>query len=166
MALQAKKIPRRLILAGADEHVGSWVAARCPDFTFSGPYTTLGLATPQGVLLAGVVFDNYLKAYGSIQMHAAAVPGRRWLTRAFLGECFRYPFEQLDCRRIVGLVRSSNLEARRFDEGLGFVKEGIIREAYPNGDDMIIYGMLRRECRHLKTGQHHGETGIRILRAS
>jgi RimJ/RimL family protein N-acetyltransferase len=78
------------------------------------------------------------------------------LSRHFLKEAFRYPFEQLCVDRITGLVPARNLEAQRFDEHLGFVLEGRARRALPDGDDLLIYGMLREECRWITQEQHDG----------
>jgi len=57
----------------------------------------------------------------SIMMHVAAVPGRRW-----------------------------NLDAQRFDEHLGFKREGLIRKGASDGSNLILYGMLKEECRWLE----------------
>jgi RimJ/RimL family protein N-acetyltransferase len=97
-----------------------------------------------GELLAVVVFNLYSGA--DIAMHIAAVPGRRWMTREFLRVAFRYPFVQLGCRRVSGFVPASNADAQRFDEHLGFRREGLMRHALPD-DDIIVYGMLREEAR-------------------
>jgi len=143
------------ILANQDEMVAKWVASRMPIFEFgSTPYTALGLMNQAGMIIAGCVYQNYTKA--DIHMHVAALPDKRWLNRPFLGECFRYPFEQLGCKRVTGLVPSKNTDAQRFDEHLGFIYEGRIRQILPDGDDLIIYGMLREECRFLKVGLNHG----------
>ncbi len=145
----------RCILANHDEMVAKWVSEQMPIFEFgSSPYTAIGLTNSAGMLLAGVVYQNYTK--GDIHMHVAAREGKRWLSKAFLGEGFRYPFEQLKCRRVTGLVPAKNLEAQRFDEHLGFTQEGRIRRILPDGDDLIIYGMLREECRWLNVGRFHG----------
>jgi RimJ/RimL family protein N-acetyltransferase len=145
----------RRIIGNQDERVARWVAARMPIFEFgSTPYTAIGLADQTGALLAGVVYQNYTKT--DIHMHVAALPGKRWCCRAFIGEGFRYPFEQLGCRRVTGLVPAKNLEAQHFDEHLGFVLEGRVRDILPDGDDLIIYGMLREECRWLEVGRNHG----------
>ena len=95
-------------------------------------------------LLAVVVYNLY--SGSDIAMHIAAVPGRRWMTREFLRVAFRYPFVQLGCRRVSGYVPASNTDAQRFDEHLGFVREGLMRHALPD-DDIIVYGMLREEAR-------------------
>jgi RimJ/RimL family protein N-acetyltransferase len=145
----------RKVIANQDERVARWVAERMPIFEFgSTPYTAIGLANETGALLAGVVYQNYTKT--DIHMHVAALAGKRWLCRAFIGEGFRYPFEQLGCARVTGLVPGGNLEAQRFDEHLGFVLEGRIRRILPNGDDLVVYGMLREECRWLEVGLNYG----------
>ena len=101
-----------------------------------------------GELIAGVVFNLYTGP--SIMMHVAAEPGRRWLTRDFLYRCFAYPFIQLKCHRVGGLVREDNLDAQRFDEHLGFKKEGLVRRGADDGTNLILYGMLKEECRWLE----------------
>lgn len=145
----------RFIVANQDKRVAEWVASNISVFDFGNtPYTAIGLANETGSLLAGVIYQNYTKT--DIHMHVAALPGKRWLCRHFLGEGFRYPFEQLGCRRVTGLVPSRNEIAQSFDEHLGFVREGVVRKILPNGDDLIIYGMLREECRWLDVGRNHG----------
>jgi hypothetical protein len=146
----------KFLLAHQDAMVAQWVSARIPIFEYgSTPYTALGWMNAAGMILAGVVYQNYIRGT-DIHMHVAALPGKRWLSRFFLGECFRYPFEQLGCRRVTGLVPASNTAAARFDEHLGFTAEGRLRQIMPDGDDLLIYGMLREECRFLKVGLHYG----------
>ena len=128
-----------------DKYVIPWVAARVDEDDF-GQATSIGL-TENGKLIAGVVFNIYTGP--SICIHVAAEPGKRWMTRDFLFRTFAYPFIQLKCNRITGLVRVDNLEAQKFDEHLGFKKEGLLRKAASDGTDMILYGMLKEECRFL-----------------
>jgi len=136
----------KTVIYGQDARVIEWVSARVDTVGFTG---AVGIGLEQdGELIAGVVFDMYTKA--GISMHVAALPTRRWMTRDYLYRCFAYPFLQLQCRRITGLVRVDNLEAQRFDEHLGFKREGLLREACEDGTDMIVYGMIREECRWLE----------------
>jgi RimJ/RimL family protein N-acetyltransferase len=131
---------------GEDQYVIPWVGKRIDEDDF-GSATSIGL-TENGVLIAGVVFNLYNGP--SVCIHVAAEPGKRWMTRDFLFRTFAYPFIQLKCNRITGLVRVDNLEAQKFDEHLGFKKEGLLRKAATDGTDMILYGMLREECRWLE----------------
>lgn len=126
-----------------DLRVGTWVCERT-----DGEYTGgVGIGLEEnGELIAGVLFDNYNGR--SISMHVAAT-GKRWMNKAYLFACFHYPFMHLKVNKIIGLVDSTNLEAQRFDEHLGFSKEALIRDAGKIGD-LIIYSMTRPECRFLK----------------
>ena len=99
-----------------------------------------------GKLIAGVVFNNYCGS--SICMHVASTE-KGWLNREFLRACFRYPFHQLKVNRITALVRTDNLDALRFDEHLGFKREGLIRRGDDNGCDLHLLGMLPDECKWL-----------------
>ena len=100
-----------------------------------------------GVLVAGVLFDNFNGP--NIWMHVAAVPGRRWLVRDYLKACFLYPFAVCGVERLWGYVNASNLEARRFDEHLGFRPQAELRGAAADGGDLIVYMMRREWCRYL-----------------
>lgn len=127
------------------ERVGKWVCERTGGSYAEG--TAIGLEQ-DGKLIAGVLYDHYNGQ--SIAMHVAA-EGKRWMTREYLWVCFHYPFEQLKVKKIIGLVDSTNLDAQRFDEHLGFEKEAVITHAGAVGD-LIIYGMTKDKCRFLKYG--------------
>jgi RimJ/RimL family protein N-acetyltransferase len=128
------------------ERIMLFVAERTGEESYGRDYTALGLEQ-DGKLVAGVLFTNYTKA--AILMHVASDGSRHWMTPAFLAAAFRYPFIQLGCRRVTGLVRLDNEAAMHFDEHLGFRREGVLREGATDGCDMVIYGMLRNECRFL-----------------
>lgn len=127
------------------ERIMLFVAQRV-DEEFFRDYTALGLEK-DGELVAGVLFTNYTKA--GIVMHVASDGSRHWMTPAFLAAAFRYPFIQLGCRRVTGLVRLDNERAMHFDERLGFRREGVLRAGATDGCDMVLYGMLKSECRFL-----------------
>jgi RimJ/RimL family protein N-acetyltransferase len=134
------------VVYGEDEQVCQWVGERLDEDDFGPGAKGIGLEK-DGELIAGVVFNNYNKL--NIYMHVAAKQGTNWLTRQYLTCCFAYPFVQLGVNRVTGLVRVDNLPAQKFDEHLGFKREGLVRRACEDGTDMILYGMLREECRFL-----------------
>ena len=136
------------VIYGEDKRVREWVGAQI-DEIYPEHATAIGLEQ-NGELIAGVVFDHFTGP--SVSMHVAAI-GKRWMTKDFLFRCFAYPFLQLQCRRVTGLVRVDNLDAQRFDEHLGFKREGLLRKAAKDGTDYIVYGMLREECRWLEIRQ-------------
>jgi hypothetical protein len=94
-----------------------------------------------------VVLSNFTKT--NIDMHTAARPGSTWASPKAIVTMFRFLFEYvfvtLGVRRVTGLVRASNYAARKFDEHIGFVKEGEMREAFPDGENLIIYGFLKAD---------------------
>jgi RimJ/RimL family protein N-acetyltransferase len=127
------------------EHVCEWVAPRTGGQYYKGSGSGIGLEK-DGELIAGVLFDNYTGR--SVQMHVAAIPGRRWMTKEYLRVCFDYPFRQLGVCKIIGIVDSTNEDALRFDRHLGFVEEAIIKDAGKHGD-LHILSMTRQQCRFI-----------------
>jgi RimJ/RimL family protein N-acetyltransferase len=68
--------------------------------------------------------------------------------RAAVSLTLDYAFRGLDLRRIGLEVIASNTAARRLYEGLGFVKEGSLRQAYQRGgrrEDIELFGLLQEE---------------------
>lgn len=94
-------------------------------------------------LIAGVAYTDFTGP--NICMHVVGL-GKRWLTRKYLYVCFDYPFNQCKVRRVTGFVAEGNLEARRFDEHLGFERETTLRGAHPTGD-LIVYVMWKDRCK-------------------
>lgn len=138
----------RLVVDQSDR-VGPWVVARAGGFYAPGSGYAMGVERG-GELIAGVLFDHYY-AGGSVQMHIAAEPGAHWLTWERLNLAFRYPFEYLQVKKIIGVVREDNKAARRYNEHVGFTLETRITDACPGGD-LLIYTMIREQCRFLGDG--------------
>lgn len=135
------------LLTQADNLVGPWVATRTGGTWQPGRGTTIGLIHPHKGLVAGVLYEDWNGA--NVCMHVAAIPGRYWLNREFLWYAFFYPFVQLKVKRITGIVPSCNLDARKFDEKLGFELEAILSDAHPQGD-LMVYRMTADKCRWLQ----------------
>lgn len=140
---------KRIIL-DQSEAITNWVAAKIGEDSIPMAYG-VGLEH-DGKLVAGVVYAQ--KTATNVHMHVASNGSRHWMTPEYLGFCFAYPFFHLKCERVTGFVRADNIDAQRFDEHLGFIREGRLRRACADGTDLIVYGMLREECRFL-TGKYH-----------
>ncbi len=65
-------------------------------------------------------------------------------------EVMRYLFDALACRRVSSRTLRSNREARRGLKTLGFRQEGVKRDGIDRRSDVMLYGMLRDECRILR----------------
>lgn len=101
-----------------------------------------------------VVYENFSQC--SVNMHVASDGSGHWITKGLLFTAFAYPFIQCGLRRVTGLVPASNTRALDFDIKLGFTPEGRMRHFLPNGDDMIILGMLREDCPFISKEARHG----------
>lgn len=98
------------------------------------------------VIRAVVIYDGFSECDCNIHVASDGMP--HWFKRQFLIAAFMHPFIQWNLRRITGLVPAKNKAALRFDLHLGFKQEGIIRNALPD-DDIILLGMLKSECIYL-----------------
>ena len=101
-----------------------------------------------GQLVAGVLYEGLNRQ--NVWMHVAAVPGARWLTRAYLRASFVYPFKVCGVQRVSAHVDSTNVASRRFCGHLGFLPEARLAAAAHDGGDVILYVMWRADCRFLE----------------
>lgn len=131
---------------GEDAKVSRWVGDQI-GVKFPDDAVAIGIERA-GEIVVGVVYDRFTG--NDICMHVAAKPGVLWVRPEAMRRFFWYPFMQLECTRVTGLVAANNHAARKFDERIGFVQEGVQRQGMPDGTDLIAYGMLRSECRWIK----------------
>jgi len=137
--------------------VGPWTAERlgCDWVPLAAAAIGLAEILPTGPkMIAGVLFSDFNQA--SIQMHVAAEPGARWMTKTYLGFCFQYAFNQAKVNKVLGYVGSQNEVAQRFDEHIGFQLETSIQAAHPDGT-LLIYSMTRAQCRWLDIPVQKGD---------
>ena len=99
-----------------------------------------------GKLLGGVIYDGYTR--NCIFIHQAGF-SKMWLTGDMLKLAFDYPFNQLGVAKLAGTIPSSKPELLEFNQRLGFKEECRIKDAYPDGD-MLVLTMTREQCRWLK----------------
>lgn len=132
------------IIVDRDEVIGPWVARKTGGTWYKGRGVCIGLVN-DGQLIAGALYEDHNGA--QIMGHVAA-EGKHWLNKEFLWFCFYYPFKQLNCKRITGVIASTNLASIRFHEHLGFVHEATLKNAHPDGD-LLVYVMWPENCRWL-----------------
>jgi hypothetical protein len=106
-------------------------------------YAANGLERENGSLCAGVIYDHFNRA--SICMHTVI----EFINREFLWYCFYYPFIELKCKKVIGVVPGCNKRALEFDKHLGFVEEARLRDTHPEGD-LVFLTMRREDCRYLE----------------
>lgn len=111
--------------------------------------TWLTSLAPDGEVLGVVVYSNRT-ATGCEMSVASASP--KFLTRRFLRDVFAYPFFQLECERVTAISSTGNPRSINLNLRLGFVAEGLMRRAFPDGSG-IVFGMLKEECKWVKVHQ-------------
>jgi RimJ/RimL family protein N-acetyltransferase len=97
-----------------------------------------------GDLIGGVVLSHYTPG---IDIYLACAGDRGWLGRDIIRVAFEFPFLSLGVPRVTALGAVSSRKSSALLLGLGFQVEGRMRRAAPGGDDLMVYGMLREECR-------------------
>jgi RimJ/RimL family protein N-acetyltransferase len=133
------------VVVGQKERVGAWVAERVKRTAPWAGYEAIGLEQ-DGELIAGVVFDSYVKG-ARCSMHCAGT-GRTWLNREFLFVCFDYAFRVMGCKVIINPVDADNTDSTRFTQHIGF--EEVARIPDGGGDcDLVVFAMPRKTCRWL-----------------
>lgn len=146
----------------AQRQMLEWMAAMIPSVPIEYYTNPLCFGLVNETDLLGVVtFHDYRvdPSTGAALMIEMSGAGRdeHWLSRRSLQFLFGYVFNQLGCRRLTTVTPRSSERVLNVDKKLGFTIEGCLRQALPNGDDLIIMGMLKDECRWIKQGAEDGE---------
>lgn len=77
---------------------------------------------------------------------------RVWATEKLFEISFNFVYNHLKVERITAGIRSNNTASIHLCGRLGFRKEGILRNYFKNGEDLLLMGLLRKECKYLKNG--------------
>lgn len=137
----------RLVI-GHDKLVSRWTANELGVDEWMHAVAAIGVMRDE-TPVAGVVYYAY--RWPTIEMACASID-TKWLNKGFLRTFFHYPFNILNCKRVVSLVDDDNYHALEFNRKLGFVKEAHMKDAHPNGD-AILLRMLKSECRWINGQQ-------------
>src|SRR5713226_1900011 len=107
---------------------------------------------PQACVTIGVVRANEILAvaiYNQWQhpnIHITFVTASpRWASRQAIAAILRYPFVQLECKRVTAITEATNQSARTFLCRLGFKQEGYHPDLFASGD-AVSYGLLARDA--------------------
>jgi hypothetical protein len=123
--------------------IGEWV---CEGIGMEYADGNPGIALEtDGELKIGVMYESYTGEGGSIMLFGRC-DDPKYATRTFYHHIFSYPFDQLGVKVVYAVVNENNLRARRLDEHLGFIKEHVMKDYFPDGD-AILYAMRRENCR-------------------
>lgn len=124
----------------------AWAQERTPGGGFRDDARAIGLESG-GVFIAVTVFDTF--APRDCVMSVAADTERAWLNQEYMRHVAAFPFIRCGFPRISTIVSELNTKAIRFNEHMGLKLEGRKRKAGLDGEDWLLYGLLREECRWL-----------------
>jgi len=124
--------------------VATWVA----NMADADPRLTVGAVgwLRDDDLTCGAFYENYTRR--SITATIAVAPGAV-VPKEFLRAIFHYPFVQLGCEKIVALIAENNWKSQNLVEKMGFEREAVVTDYYPEGD-LFIYSMTKSQCRFLE----------------
>lgn len=129
------------------EELVLWAEAHIAGARFRGDAKAIGIAR-DGETVGVFVFDTI--STNACFMHVASDGSRRWLDRSALVRVFAYPFLQCGFRRVSAVVSSTNAPSLNLVRKLGAVEEGRMRHGAHDGEDLVLFGLLREECRWLE----------------
>lgn len=116
------------------ERVGTWVAERVKQLASWGDFYAMG-AELNGDLVSGVVFNNV--GASNATCHIAVSKPTKTLSE-LLDHAFVYAFDQLKLKRLTVFVESTNEKSLKITSSIGFVDEGVMRQAGDEGQDVVI----------------------------
>lgn len=108
------------------------------------PFSGYAVKDEAGGVIGAFAFTNYTKCNVELTV---AINDR--LSVRLVRFMVWLAFVDLGCRRITARTRVSNTRAIRAIEKSGAKREGVARE-YFNGEDAIMFGLLRSEQRLIK----------------
>lgn len=142
--ISLKRAARSRLIFNDNERIAAWCEQQIEHFSGWGSDPRAIGYELDGELRGGVVYTNYSgnNVFATIAMTAP-------ITKRFLFAIFWCPFVQFDVNHIACMIEASNLASVNLCTRMGFREEGRMRESAINGEDVIMMGMLKRECRWL-----------------
>ena len=134
------------LVYGENERVTKWMAERIGINSFRDDAVSIGIER-NGELVGGAAFDTFSDR--ECVIHLASDGSKRWISREFIVSVFAYAFHQCYFRRLTAFVRASNAPSLKIVQQFGFKEEGRARCAGPDGEDLVMFGLLREECRYI-----------------
>lgn len=110
----------------------------------NGAFAGLGVLNEDNVLVAGVIFNDYWPVFGTMQVHLAA-DTPKWATRNVVKEILGYAFLEAKVDKVWGCTPSHLKRVLRFNAGIGFTQEAILRHQYGHDRHCIVTSMMKKE---------------------
>lgn len=132
------------------EAVGNWVVSQFNGYFKSieefVPFEAVGICLDGKPIAAAIFHQFHELEHGNAMDIVFCAISPRWATRENIRRVLDYPFNQSNCVRVTTRIAANNRRSRRFNEGLGFRREGEIRRGFDGKTNLCIYGLLREEA--------------------
>lgn len=117
----------------------SWASRKLRiDKEYFGNCSTITI-THREKILAVAIYSSFNGINCEVSV---AADSKWWLRENILEVLFKYPFEQLQCKRITLLIRETNKSVVNLVKKIGFEQEGRLKMFYPDGDNCLVFGRL------------------------
>jgi RimJ/RimL family protein N-acetyltransferase len=140
-----------MLIFHADTALAAWAGARL-GMEIAKPNTSIGVAH-RGRIVAVAVFNNYRAPNIEITFVTSS---SRWASPNAVRTIIRYPFLQLNCKRITAIIEATNQPARAFLCRLGFKLEGVHPDVFTLGA-AETYGLLLKDAQRWVAEETHGK---------
>lgn len=133
----------RIITTQRSEEAVLWARAKMNLEGPVGPCYTYSMVDENNEFVAVFIISDINGNCGCL--HFAAKPNTYWLTREFGNGLMAFIFFFLNLSRLTAPIRASNKRSLAVATKYGFVHEGTMRKAFPDGEDCILLGFLKEE---------------------
>ena len=146
-----------VLLCGDDAKVADWIWGHIPDEEQkeNSCYTAIGVA-PNGFLIAGVVYCNYMPQFETIQLHIAT-DNLSCLDGETSRELLTYPFDEIGVYKCLIMIPSDNKKILQVIDSMKFKREATLKHHFGENRHGIIFSMLKPDFQNLY-GEDHDQS--------
>lgn len=121
----------------------AWVSQRLGGATFNEKTSqVIGCDDGHGNMGGAVVYSD---RSGPNMYFTLCCDHPRLMTRDKVSALLGLPFNNPEIQRLTGMIVKGNKRSVKLAEGMGFKREGVLRQAAPDGSALLVYGLLRSE---------------------
>lgn len=133
----------KIIFTNRNEEAVAWARAQMKLEGPAGPCHTYSMVDENDEFVAVFIISD-INGYSAC-IHFAARPNTYWLTREFGNGLMSFVFFALGLSRLTAPIRASNERSLDVARKYGFVYEGTMRKAFPDGEGCVLLSFLKEE---------------------
>ena len=129
------------LLCGEDELVKNWIVERVDGLHRLNSCTAIAVMSGKRII-AGVAYYNHQPEARWIQINMAAI-SPMWAKKSVIKRLLQYPFEQLNCYKIMLDVNVNNTKALKTFKSIGFEQEAVLSHVHGVNQHCAVLHMLK-----------------------